>query len=77
MPLFFYFFSYLFFGVVFFLVVCTQQLGWLLTLQVSACLGRQDPDAGGVAGLTEDVSVQGVAALVVSFGQKTTTVLGK
>lgn len=58
-----------------FLVARTQQLSWPRTLQVSACLGRQDPDAGGVAGLTEDVSIQGVAALVVSFGQKTTTVL--
>lgn len=57
------------------MLACTQQLSWLLTLQVSACLGRQDPDASRVAGLTEDVSIQGVAALVVSFGQKTTTVL--
>lgn len=47
------------------------------TLQVSACLGGQHPDAGGVAGLAEDVSIQRVAALVVSFRQKTTTILEK
>lgn len=51
-----------------FLVAGTQWPSWLLTLQVSACLGRQDPDAGWVAALTEDVPIQGVAALVVSFG---------
>lgn len=54
--------------VAFFLEAGTEQLSWLPTLQVSARLGRQDPDAGRVAGLTEDVPIQGVAALVVSFG---------
>lgn len=52
-----------------------RQRSGRLTLQVSACLGGQHPDAGGVAGLAEDVSIQRVAALVVSFRQKTTTIL--
>ena len=70
LPLFFYFFSYL--CLVFH---SSQQPSGQRTLQVSACLRGQHPDAGGVAGLAEDVSIQRVAALVVSFRQKTTTIL--
>lgn len=53
----------------------TKQLSRQLYLEVGAGLGGEHPDAGRVAGLTEDVSIQRVAALVVSFRQETTTVL--
>lgn len=53
----------------------TNQLSRRLNLKVGAGLGGEHPDAGRVAGLAEDVSVQRVAALVISFGQETTTIL--
>lgn len=53
----------------------TKQLSRQLYLEVGAGLGGEHPDAGRVAGLTEDVSIQRVAALVVAFGQETATVL--
>lgn len=61
----------------FFSVPPTKQLSRQLYLEVGAGLGGEHPDAGRVAGLTEDVSIQRVAALVVSFRQETTTVLEK
>ena len=55
----------------------TNQLKGPLNSKVSASLGGQHSDAGGVAGLAEDVPIQRVAALVVSFRQETATVLEK
>lgn len=52
-----------------------KPLNRRLNLKVSASLGSQHPDAGRVAGLAEDVSIQRVAALVVPFRQETTTIL--
>lgn len=46
-----------------------------MNLKVGAGLGGQHPDAGGVAGLAEDMPIQRVAALVISFRQETTTIL--
>lgn len=43
--------------------------------EVSAGLGGQIPDSGRVAGLAKDVSIKGVAALVVTFGQEDSAVL--
>lgn len=69
---------YLFiFGVSFFSVPPTNQLNRTLNLKVGASLGGQHSDAGRVAGLAEDVSIQRVAALVISFRQEATTILGK
>lgn len=53
----------------------TNQLNKPSNLKVSASLGGQHSDAGRVAGLAEDVSIQRVAALVISFRQETTTIL--
>lgn len=67
---------YLFiFGVSFFSVPPTNQLNRTLNLKVGASLGGQHSDAGRVAGLAEDVSIQRVAALVISFRQEATTIL--
>lgn len=66
-PLFFYFFSIFFSCDSFFSVPPTNQLNGPLNLKVSASLGGQHSDAGRVAGLAEDVSIQRVAALVISF----------
>lgn len=74
-PLFSCFFSYLFSCVSFFSAPPTNQLGRRLRLKVGAGLGSQHPNAGGVAGFAEDVSVQRVAALVISFRQETATIL--
>lgn len=51
------------------------SLGWWLCSKVSAGLGSEHPDAGRVAGLAEDVSVQWVAALVVSLRQEAAAIL--
>lgn len=53
----------------------TNQLDGPQNLEISASLGSQHSDAGRVAGLAEDVSIQRVAALVISFRQETTTIL--
>lgn len=62
-------------GVSFFSVPPTNQLNRTLNLKVGASLGGQHSDAGRVAGLAEDVSIQRVAALVISFRQETTAIL--
>lgn len=75
-PLLSYFFSYLF--LVFHSSLLYQphgSLGWWLCSKVSAGLGSEHPDAGRVAGLAEDVSVQWVAALVVSLRQEAAAIL--
>lgn len=53
----------------------TNQLKGPLNLKVGASLGGQHSDAGRVAGLAEDVSIQRVAALVIPFRQETATIL--